>query len=208
MNKSFKTCRRTTKECEQRWRYLNVDLTICEELLTTLSFYHGTLGKVSDVLEMKINENEYIGKLFDQASKKAAQHESIENISPLLQLQLLVCADAALSSVKDPSLDALNKAKVADQDWLELAKKLAKMKEDLTPESVHKYADRVVSMIEDKIQTLVNVEEGLSEVMHQRREVPSQERIAQRANCLFPFLTNEYEIIALYYPRPHPPSNC
>src|ERR1035437_5501773 len=54
MNKAFKPCRRTSKECEQHWKSLRAELTPSEELLILLSLYHNTLESIPRILDSKI----------------------------------------------------------------------------------------------------------------------------------------------------------
>ncbi len=209
MNKVFKNCRRTSKECEQRWKELNSELTLSEELLILLSFYRGTLGTASDILDVKVNLNDYIEKLVEKACQTAAKHESVLGCTPLQRLQFLVCTNLALSADKSRN-EPFQKHTVTEGDWLSLSQSLIGPREKLTAENLHKYTEAVVSRIEERVYSLTDTDDEFMGIMHERKDNPSQGRISQPQICLVPFMAGNqpYYVLSSYYQQQPPPNNC
>jgi len=210
-NKTFKLFRRTLKECEERWKILNSGLTLSEELLLLLALYRGSLGMFSSFVDGKVEIKSYIEKTMEKAAQMAVKHESIEGLTPLTQLQLLICADLALNPDKErvESSDAITKNQVPENCWLEMVQNLIRPKEKLNSEAFHKYIELVVTGIEEKIMYLTDADDGLSEIMHERKDNPSQGGEPYPQGTSLAYWMGHYAVLqAILQHRQPPPGFC
>eukprot|EP00826_Nyctotherus_ovalis_P065483 TRINITY_DN9629_c0_g2_i7.p1 TRINITY_DN9629_c0_g2~~TRINITY_DN9629_c0_g2_i7.p1 ORF type:complete len:274 (+),score=76.60 TRINITY_DN9629_c0_g2_i7:40-822(+) len=191
LNKLFPTQKTTARDCETRWELLNSSLTLNEELVLLISFYRDKLQIAEKLLETRTNVKDHVLEMVEKMWPVVEEVRNGKALTTLSKLQFFVCVDLALNSGNE----LVEPMRMSMIDWLEVAQYLLKQKAKMTKEGFHEFVDKMVLSIEDKISILLESEvNGLQDVMHERKDNPSQ--LSQGINYFSPFMGMNFFLLA------------
>eukprot|EP00826_Nyctotherus_ovalis_P057006 TRINITY_DN7787_c0_g1_i2.p1 TRINITY_DN7787_c0_g1~~TRINITY_DN7787_c0_g1_i2.p1 ORF type:complete len:258 (+),score=61.74 TRINITY_DN7787_c0_g1_i2:185-958(+) len=203
LNKQFASHRVTAKDCKARWELLNSSLSLNEELVILLTLYRGKLEVAEELLRTRVDVKDYVVQMVARTLQTAEEIKSSHPLSTLTKLQFFVCVDLAVNP-QEGSGDYFEIMRSSVVDWLEVVQHLVKQKAKMSGEAFHELVQRIVLNFEDKINALLEAEiDGLKDVMHERKDNPSQANAEHGINCLHPLMGMNLFLLANYY-RNHP----
>lgn len=203
LNKHFASHKVTAKDCRARWELLNSNLTLNEELVILLTLYRGKLEVAEELLKTRADVKDYVVQMVARTLETAEEVKSSLPLSTLAKLQFFVCVDLAVNPREDCG-DYFEIMRNSVVDWMEVVQHLVKHKAKMSREAFHEFVQKIVLNFEDKINVLLEAEiDGLKDVMHERKNNPSQANAEHDINCLHPLMGMNLFLLANYY-RNHP----
>jgi len=204
LNKKFPSHKVTAKACESRWNILNSSLSINEELVILLTLYRGKLEMAEELLMTRIDVKDYIVKIIGRLLSIVEEMKISRQLTVLERLQFFVCIDLALNSEGDCNFELMRTSGI---DWLEVIQYLTKQKAKMSKESLHEFVQKIISNIEDKVNLLLGSEVNcFKDIMHERKDNPSQANSNQGLNWADPQLGMNFYLLARY-PQNNPVIN-
>lgn len=202
LNKKFAGSKRTSKTCESRWTILSSTPTLNEELVITLTLYRNSLELAAAILKDKLDVHDYLSNLIARL-KTTADSKDSSHLSLLTKLQFFVLIDLVLG--EEPDDAQVQSLRTSENDWLEVAQMLKNDKEKMTREEFHEFVEKVVGNMEDKVALLLeqNVD-SIKDIMHERRENPSQGNAHQDFSGMNSAMRMNLYILASYYRQQQP----
>lgn len=204
LNKQF-ALKRTINSCKQHWIELNSALTFNEEIIILLTLYRGNLKVARNVLESRVDVDDYVSKLVTSVNSIVEQINHFVPIPLLTKLQFFACVDLALN-VADKSDILFEEIRRSKNDWLEIVRLLTNKTEKMTKEDFHEYVNELISNLEEKFNLLLTQEDNeIKEIMHEKKEDPIQRSALHFSGIMFPNLRNIHHLVSVRMRR-SPPS--
>ena len=171
-NKEFSPIKRTSKECEARWKEMNAGPNYNEELLILLMFYKNRLQIIDDIMKPRIDVYEYMAKLLGKLKARISTL-SHTKMNHLEKLQYILCIDKAFhpENILNKELEEFREAK---DDWLELAQELGQTKIKPSEVNLHEFSQKLAKQIEESLSIMIeSTNNDLKGLMHERKDNPS-----------------------------------
>lgn len=196
-NKQFAPLKRTINSCKRHWIELNSALTFNEEIIILLTLYRGNLKVARNLLENRVDVDDYVSKLVTSVNSIAEQINHFVPMPLLTKLQFFVCVDLALN-VADKSDILFEEIRRSKNDWLEIVQLIINKTEKMTKEDFHEYVNELISNLEEKFNLLLTQEDNeIKEIMHERKEDPAQRSALHFSSIVFPNLRNIHHLIGV-----------